>query len=331
MPVDRTERGVAVLHRVDDDADRHQIEDLVEIAALADHLFVKTPEMLAARGELGLHRDLTEPRVHLTEGLGEIDVAFRRPRRDEVVDLRIALRVQRGKREVFQLLLHLLHAESVRERRIDVEGLLCGAALLLHARRSDRAHVVQAIREFDDQHAHVARHCDEHLAHRRRLLGLARVELESLELRETVHDPRDLGAEPRLDVGDGDLRVLDGVMQQGRHDGHLVKADVGDDLGDRQRMADVELSAHARLVLVGSPCHLVGIRDSRRRALRMTSLVGREQGYELFGDGRLLAPPWQHPRGRAHLVPSMAQVYEPKIGLGRSLSGDASCAVSAGA
>ena len=134
--------------------------------------------------------------------------------------------------------------------------------------RGDRAHVVQPVGELDDEHPQVARHRHEHLAHRRGLLRLARVELDALELGDAVDDRGDLVAEVGLDVGERDLGVLDGVVEQGGGDGDLVEADVGDDAGDGERMVDVALAAGAQLAAVGLGGHLVGAVDRRDRRLR---------------------------------------------------------------
>jgi hypothetical protein len=52
------ERGVAVLHRVDDHPHGDEVEDVVELAALLDHLLVDAPQVLAAAGDLGLDAEL---------------------------------------------------------------------------------------------------------------------------------------------------------------------------------------------------------------------------------------------------------------------------------
>ena len=44
--VDRAQRGVAVLHRLDDDADADEVLDVVELLALGDHLLVDRPVVL---------------------------------------------------------------------------------------------------------------------------------------------------------------------------------------------------------------------------------------------------------------------------------------------
>ena len=199
--VDAAERGVAVLDRVDDHAHRDEVEDVVELAALDDHLLVDAPQVLAAPGDLGLDAELGEPGSDLGDRLGEEHLALGRAGGDEVVELGVALRVQRGEREVLELLLDLLHPEPVRQRGVDVERLLGDALLLLERHRGDRAHVVQPVGELDDEHPQVLGHRHQHLAHRRRLLRLARVELDALELGDAVDEPGDLGAEVELDVG----------------------------------------------------------------------------------------------------------------------------------
>ena len=101
--------------------------------------------------------------------------------------------------------------------------------------RRDRAHVVQSVGELDDEDAQVGGHRHQHLAHRGGLLRLARVELDAVELGDAVDDRRDLAAEVAVDVGDGDLGVLDGVVEQGGDDRHLVEADLGHDAGHGER------------------------------------------------------------------------------------------------
>ncbi len=130
----------------------------------------------------------------------EVRLALARVLQHHRLDLGVALRVQHREREVFELPLHVLDAEAVRERRVDVERLLRDPLLLRFGQRRDRAHVVQAVGELDQQDAHVLRHRDEHLAHRGGLLRLLGVELEAVELGDAVDDRGDVGAELLLDA-----------------------------------------------------------------------------------------------------------------------------------
>ncbi len=102
---------------------------------------------------------------------------------------------------------------------------------------AERAHVVEAVGELDQEDADVARHRHDHLADVLGLLLLARAELEPVELREPVDDARDLGAELLLDVRERDLGVLDGVVQQRGLERGRVEAQIGEDVRDRERVA----------------------------------------------------------------------------------------------
>ena len=77
--VDRAEGGVAVLHRVDDDPDADEVEDVVEALAPDDHLLVDAPVVLRAAGDVGLDAQLLEPVPHVLEHLEQVEVALGRP------------------------------------------------------------------------------------------------------------------------------------------------------------------------------------------------------------------------------------------------------------
>jgi hypothetical protein len=280
-PVDAPERGVAVLHRLDDDPHRHEVEDVVELAPLDDHLLVEAPQVLAAPGDLGLDAEFGEAAADLGDRRCQVHLALRRAAADEVVELGEPLRVEGGEGEVLELLLDLLHPEAVGQGGVDVERLLGDALLLGQRHGRDGPHVVQAVGQLDDEHPQVARHGDQHLAHRRGLLGLARVELDALELGDAVDDRRHLVAEVGLDVGERDLGVLDRVVEEGGGHRDLVEADVGDDAGDGQRVVDVALAARAQLAAVGLGRHLVGAVDRGDRRLRVAAAVAGQQRRQL--------------------------------------------------
>ena len=76
-----------------------------------------------------------------------------------------------------------------------------------------RAHVVQPVRELDDQHANVLAHRQDQLAEILRLLGAVRLQFQPGELGDAVDQPGHLGAEALLHRSQRDRRVLDHVMQ----------------------------------------------------------------------------------------------------------------------
>ena len=156
--------------------------------------------------------------------------------------------MQRLEREVLELPLDRVDAEPVRDRCVDVERLACLVDLLLLRHRVDRAHVVQAIGELDQDDPDVRGHRDHHLAVVLRLRLVARLEGQLGQLGHAVDEPGDLLAEALLDVLERCLRVLDGVVQQRRAQRLGVEAHPGADLGDADRVDDELLTRATELV-----------------------------------------------------------------------------------
>ena len=150
--------------------------------------------------------------------------------------------------ELLQLLAHVLHAHAPGERRIDVHRLLGDAQALVLRHVVERAHVVQAVGELDQQHAHVFGDGQQQLAQVFRLLGLLGDEVELLELGQALDQLADFRAEQLVDLGPRRRRVLDRVVQQGDGDRRLVEVHVGEDGGDFERMREIGIAGGALLV-----------------------------------------------------------------------------------
>ena len=114
--------------------------------------------------------------------------------------------------EVLELPLERVDTEAMSQRRVDLERLARLLHLLLLAQVLDRAHVVQAIGELDQDHPHVGRHRHDHLAVVLRLGLLAALELDPGQLGDALDQARDLLAELVAQLGDRDAGVLDDVV-----------------------------------------------------------------------------------------------------------------------
>ena len=204
---------------------------------------------------------LLEPLSHVDEDLLEVLLALGSAGGHHQLNLRVALGVQRGEGEILELPAHLLHAEAVRQRRVHVEGLLGGAALLPLGHHGQGAHVVQPVGQLYQQDPPVLRHGDEHLADGRRLLCFLRVELQAVELGHAVDHGGHAVAEGRADVVEGQPGVLDGVVEQGGGDRLGVEAELGHDGRHGDGMGDVGLARAAELPLVGSGGDPAGLDD----------------------------------------------------------------------
>ncbi len=133
--------------------------------------------------------------------------------RDRLIDVGLALPpglghalddiAERGGIEIAQALvldlpLDLPDSEPVRDRRIDVERLARDRLAFCVGKARERAHVVQAIGEFDDDDADVFGHRQEHLAKVFDLRVFLRLVGDPRELGHALDELRDLVAECRL-------------------------------------------------------------------------------------------------------------------------------------
>ena len=167
----------------------------------------------------------------------------------------VGLRVSPLERQLLELLAHGLHAHAAGERCVDLERLLGHAPAALRLHVLERAHVVQPVGQLDQQHADVAGDGDQQLAEVLGLLGLLGDEIELLDLGQAVDEVADLLAELLVDLGAGDVGVLDHIVQQRRGDGRVVELELGQDGRDFEGMREVGIAGGALLV----PMRLHGI------------------------------------------------------------------------
>ena len=168
---------------------------------------------------------------------------------DFLRELRVLKRVGVAEGKVFELAAQFAHAEAVRERSVTCRAFRGRCAdLLFGLQVLERAHVVQAVGELDDDDANVSDHREQHLADVFGLVVFAVGELDFVELGDAFDDVRDLLAEALGDVGGCDVGVFDGVVQQAGGDGGGVHFELGKNLRDFQWMDDVGFAGRALLV-----------------------------------------------------------------------------------
>src|SRR5687767_396289 len=279
--VHEAERAVALVDAAHDDADAEHVDDLRQRQVLAPHLHVDAVQVLLARLDTAVDTAAGERLAHRLHDLRQ-ELALVAARALELaLDDAVALGIERVKAELLELELDGVDAEAVGDRPVDVESLARHRAPLLGRHRRERAHVVRAVGELDHDDADVAHHRQHHLAEALGLRFLAALELDLVELGHAVDDLGDFLAELLLDLGHRGGRVLDHVVQDGGGDGGAVEVQVGEDVGDRDRVGDEGLAGLALLALVRS----LRVLESLAHPL---DLVGREVGLDL---GRELTDP----------------------------------------
>lgn len=112
------------------------------------------------------------------------------------------------------------------------------------------AHIVEAIRQLDEQHADIAGDGDEQLAEVLGLFGFLRDKVELLDLGKPVDKSTDLLAEQLIDLGSGGVCVLDHVMQERGGNGRIIELEVGEDRRHFEGMRKVRVAVCPLLMLV---------------------------------------------------------------------------------
>jgi hypothetical protein len=157
--------------------------------------------------------------------------------------------VEVAEAEVLHLGLDAADAEPVGDRREDVEGLAGDRHLALAAQEAEGAHVVQPVRELDEDHPHVVHRGEQQAAE---VLGLGRLAarvraLEVGHLGQRDHQAGHLRPEGRLELVGGGRGVLEDVVQQPRGHRLLVELHLGEDPRHRQGVGQVGLAGAPHL------------------------------------------------------------------------------------
>mmetsp|Transcript_8390 Transcript_8390/g.27437 ORF Transcript_8390/g.27437 Transcript_8390/m.27437 type:complete len:284 (+) Transcript_8390:1445-2296(+) len=167
---------------------------------------------------------------------------------------------------LLELRLVLPHAEAVREGREDLERLARDLRALPRGHEPQRPHVVEPVRELDDHNAPVLGHGDEHGPH---VLDLLLLRVRGGQIARHLRQLRHLGlalddaphvdAEHGLDLPKGQVRVLDGVVEEARDDGVAVHVRPREDLRDLDGVGHEGLAGPPLLAPVGEERDLDGV------------------------------------------------------------------------
>jgi len=296
--------GVAVAQLLDEDADGVHVVDLAELGALALHLLGDAGDVLGAAGQLGIDACFAERPVE--DGHGPLDVPLPGAAAGLELGRQLAVfgRLEDLEGEVLQLPLHLPDTQTLGQRGVDLLRLASDADLLLVRQRAQRAHVVEPVRQLDEDHPDVLGHGQEHLADVLGLLLLVRQRAELGQLGHAVDETRDVRPEPLLEVAEVIVGVFGDVVEQRRGHGHGVDPELGQDLGGGERMGDVRLTGRPFLALVRLGREAVRPFDGLEVGLRVVLVDGLEQAARRRLDGAR-RPAGSRARGARRRAPTL--------------------------
>ena len=256
--VDDAQTLIALPHRVHDDADGVEIEDLGQLFFLPLHFPQDAVIILGAAGDLAFDAGVGHRLADAFDVLVDEAGAFLLLLGQTGLELGHPFRLQHRDGQVFQLALDAEDAQPVGQRRVDGQGLL-GDLLLPQHRMvgGDGAHIVQPVGQLDQDDADIAGHGHQHTAQVFRLGFMAVAELQLAQLGHALHQHQRILAEAFSD----DLLIHGGVLhhvvEQAGGDGLVVDLQGGQYLRHRQRMHDIRLAAVPQLIAVGGPGQLI--------------------------------------------------------------------------
>jgi len=174
----------------------------------------------------------------------------------------IELRIHVAERKILQFAFDPGDAKAIGHGRIDIQGLFGDAALLYFRLILQSPHIVETISQLHQDYPDVVRHGKEHLAKVLRLAFLLGFEVDLADLRNTIDQIRNLGAEDSLKFFEGCKGIFQGIVQKPGGNGLDIKPQIGEDRGHFHGMDQVRLSRKTHLSLVNLGGKDIGLPDN---------------------------------------------------------------------
>ena len=246
--VEDAQGRVAIRLVIGDNAEGHDVGHLFEADMAFGHLAPDRIRVLLAARHFDLQSRLGERVLDIECDLVDLPGVERTQLIETVLDGAIGFGLQLFEGEQLHLAHIFIHPHPLRERGVDIHRLARDAlALVRILNEMERAHIVQPVAQFDEQHADVLAHREQEFPEvfRRPLVFGHLFDLR--QLGDAIDQPRHLGAEVQLDIGDSGERIFHRIVQKRGSDRFLVELEIGHQSGDFDRMAEIRIAARPRL------------------------------------------------------------------------------------
>ena len=261
--MDDAQRFIAVLLlvRIEDDPEGHQVIDLVEIDVLLLHLFVDAVKMLCP----SLHFALDAKPFHLPADdppdLLGILIPLLLLLHDPPGQFVVGLEVEIPEGKVLQLRLHPVDPQAVGQRCIELQGLLGDVELSLRRLKFQGSHVVDPVRQTDEEDPDIGRHGQDHLPEIFRLSFFLIAEGDLADLGQAVDEKGHILAEGLLDLFQRGQGILDRIVEKTGHDRRRIELHIGQDSAHFHGMGQIGLAGEADLPLMDGGGKNIGLFD----------------------------------------------------------------------
>ena len=162
--MDDTQGSIAVLHGLNHDTHCEQIIYLVQSLVLVHHLFIDTEEMLHTSAHRGLNARILHVALDLVHDFLDKGLSCILAEGHLLHQVVIYIRLKELKGQIVQFNLNLGNTQSVSDGSIDLHGFPGFFLLLLRLPVLTGPHVVETVRQLDDNDADVLCHGQKHLA-----------------------------------------------------------------------------------------------------------------------------------------------------------------------
>ncbi len=248
--VNHTQRVIAILNCRRHYANCDQIVDLFKRFLPLNHLAIDRIKMLGASCDLNLHSIISKSLGQHLAQIFDIDFTFGTRQIDSFHQITVDVRLDVLQRQVFQFPFDLRHSESMRQRRINIARFGCNDDLLLVRQVFQRAHIVQPVGEFDQDHANIIRHRNQHFAEIISLVFGPAFHLIMPELGHAVYESSDFRRKLARQLVNADVAVFYDIVQQPGCYGIAVQMLFRQNVRYVQAVLDVRLAGSALLPLV---------------------------------------------------------------------------------
>ncbi len=256
-PVNNPQCMITLRHTGHEDAEGHDIRQLFERDVLALHFFPDGIFGLLAPVNAGFEAAFAQFFHQLVDDTGNDHVA---PFVAQIVqtggNTLARFGVQRLEGNILKLFLDFMHADTLGERRVNLQRFKTDAAALFRlGNMMQRAHVMQAVGQLDQQHADVFGHRKDEFAEIFRLLFLRALEFDFRKLGHAIDKTRDFLAEKFFNFFQRRAGVFDRIMQKRGADRRRIQLHFRQNARNFQRVGKIRIARGARL----RPMRLHGI------------------------------------------------------------------------
>ena len=218
-----TQNRITVLYIIHQRTDGKQVIDLIHGLVLVDHLFIDTEEMFCSAIDFAFDTGFVHFLLQFFYDILYEFVTFFFLTLDLCCQIEECIRIQIFETQVFHFRTDFGDPQTMRQRGIDIQSFLCFFLLFFRLHIIQGTHIVQPVRQFDQNYADILCHGQEHLTvvfclH----FFFCRIG-QFTQFCYTIHQCSNFFAEHIGDVFIAVFCVLNDVMQDACHDGFHIQ------------------------------------------------------------------------------------------------------------